>query len=121
MIWLQGALSLMVWLAAGWWLGRRSLWMSGPLSRLGRSARMALGSVGILLSGAIMVGGGVLVIQSGGIRSGSLTAWGWAATTALGSVFVGLQAIGAGAVFSMLGMKETARTAHPSNHEEGPS
>lgn len=120
MIWLQGGASLVLWLAAGAWLSRRSLWERGALSRLGRQSRVLLGSFGFIFAGLILMVGGWLIATNGGVKDGALLPWAWAASTVLGLVFVSLQSLGAGAMLSLLAAKETARRLPPSNPPAGP-
>lgn len=118
MIWGQAAVSFLVWVGYGFWLRGRSELLRARIIGLGRPKRVLLGSIGLLASIAVLLGGLYLVVLVGGVQAGALTPWSWPLVTLLGLGFVHMQVLGATAMITLVQDEETARLALASESKE---
>lgn len=116
MLWQQGAVCFLVWIAYGVWLRRRSDSLRASLGAWSRPAKVAMASVGFLASIAILFGGLAAIDAAGGLQDGRLTIWAWITTAVLGLGFVHVQVLAAGAMVTIVQDQEAARKAGASNN-----
>jgi len=109
MIWLQGSASLLLWLAYGFWLWRRACALSGS-TRICRSSQATKGALFLICGALMLVVGMWAVLRLGGFGSDGMTAFGWLGVSALGLVFVHMQAAAASV---LIGLAESAVTKAP--------
>lgn len=102
MIWTQGFLSMIVWLAYGWMMRRGQDRLRRKLWNQPQKLLMFGGSFGFILSGMVLLGGlwGVAALRWW--TSSGLTPLGWAAVTVVGCLFVHIQVIAAGCMITMI-------------------
>jgi uncharacterized protein YacL len=102
MIWAQGGVCFLIWIAYGWVLRKRSDRLRKRLFAMERRTKVLLGSAGLLLGLVVLVAGMLLIAAGGGIQDGVLTWWAWIGVTAVGLVFIQFQVLGAAAMISLV-------------------
>lgn len=100
MLWIQSGICAIFWVIFGLWgarqAGNRAL------------ARRPWAGVGLMVLGAFVMFGGMLLLASrGGMESGRLTGLGWVSVGVLGSIFTALQGFGSVWVLRSVAGSET--------------
>lgn len=121
MLWLQAGLCFALWLGYGWFLRRRSERIMALVSRQSRTRRIAMGSLGIIASGAALLAALAGVAASEGIVDGMLRPWAWLAVSIVGLAFVHGQVLCAAALFSLAVGTEPGTHAQASTSTENSS
>lgn len=93
MLWAQGSVSLLLWIAYGAVLARKSPLARERLSNLGRGFRGCAGAGLLLLAVVILFAGLYGIGQMGGFVKDAMTPIGWLFVTFLGLFFVHLQSV----------------------------
>lgn len=118
MVWTQGLVCFIGWLAFGWWLRLRSNRLKMLVTNQSRKARTLLASVGIIASGLFLIAGLALVTALGGMTRNGLTGLGWIGVFVVGLVFIAGQVVSAGAMVSLFRPEVTSESHQPSEPVE---
>lgn len=87
MIWAQGSLCLVLWIAFGYWSSRKAWSADLPKKPWSGIGLMVLGAV-------VMFTGMAALVSMGGMRNGVLTPMGWIGSGFFGLIFIGAQSYG---------------------------
>lgn len=109
MIWAQGAVCFLAWVGYGIWLRGRSERLRARLGSLPRSSKVMLGSLGILGSAVVLLGGLWGLAALGGVADDRLAIWAWPVVALLGLFFVHMQVLGAAAMILLVQQEVTER------------
>ena len=122
MIWLQGALSFLVWIGYGVFQSRRSEKIRAQVGAIPRSTRGLLGAALFFVGAMVLLGGLFLVLRGGGFTASGMTAWAWLVVTVLGFAFVHAQTLGMAMLVSLVHENVTkARDSASMNRSSGDS
>jgi hypothetical protein len=91
-----------VWLGFGIYLRQKQKLMLQWISQFSKFRRMLLGSIGLLLMGALLLLGMVLIADFGGYQNGKMQLWGWLFITLLGCSFVFVQVMSALSILTIV-------------------
>lgn len=127
MIWTQGAICFIFWIALGWGMRRKNEVIYARMKGLSRRVRVLIGSVGLIGAMILLTGGLALIGMNGGVQRGQLVPWAWVLVTLLGSGFVVAQVLGAAAMItaveeeqSLLRAQSSAKKAAPNEDQTDP-
>ncbi len=84
-----------------------------------RKQRVLYGSVGMIGSLVVLLGGLVLIGNFGGLNKDGLTLWAWPLAAMLGLLFVHMQVLGAASMITLVQDEETARRFAASEEHRG--
>lgn len=116
MIWLQGGICFVFWIAFGLLIRRHSDRVRDRMANRSRGVRVALGSVVLLGSAALLFLGLYGIYALGGLVNGQLTLWAVPLVLVFGLVFIYLQILAAAAMITLIqGEQETIQTLPASN------
>lgn len=118
MIWAQGGICFLAWLAYGVAMRRRSERLRTSLRTLSRPRMVLLSSACFVGSIVGLLAGLYLLSSWGGIEQGILVWWAWVAVAAIGIGFVHLQVLGAAALVTMVQQDETDKARIASERQE---
>lgn len=111
MIWVQGAICLLLWVGFGYWLSRKAM--------VANLAKKPWAGIGLMVLGALVMFSGMFVMaEFGGMVDGRLTALGWVTAAVLGMVFCGAQSYGAVWVLRSVIGEETRDNGGASKNED---
>ena len=102
MIWIQGGLSFLAWIAAGYTLNRRGELLQARAVQLSRAHRAILGGALFVVPALVLIGGLALLLQSGGFTANGLTVPAWLVVTLLGLTFVCCQMLGMAMLLTLM-------------------
>lgn len=114
MIWQQGAVCFLLWIAYGWWMRNRSAELRARMAAMPRRGRVLYGSVGLVGAAVALIVGLFGLAAAGGLGEEGLTLWAWPLVALLGLGFVHMQLMGAAALITLVQDEETARAARAS-------
>ncbi len=118
MIWAQGAVCFVVWVAYGLLLRRRATRWAAGLSGAPRGLLVFLASGGLIVPAGLLLGALYLIGRSGGLQDGAMTPWAMVLVTLLGVAFVHCQTASALAMALLVSRPETGKRARPSQSSE---
>ena len=124
MIWLQGGICFVFWIAFGLLIRRHSDRLRDRMASQSRGVRVALGSVVLLGSAALLFGGLYAIYALGGLVNGQLTLWAVPCVLIFGLFFIYMQILAAAAMITLVQAdQETiqARTASNDNSSSSDS
>ena len=107
-LWIQGLASFCLWLAAGYVQARRAPAERVRLAGLGRSARVALGPVLMVVGAAFMLGALWFTALDHGLTTNGLAVWAWILITGAGTTFILAQSMAALMMISLASETEPA-------------
>ncbi|HTQ10636.1 MAG TPA: hypothetical protein VMI31_11230 [Fimbriimonadaceae bacterium] len=102
MLWLEGGLSFLLWIAYGVIQSRRSDAIRRQVGRMSRGSRAVLGASLFLVGAMVLIGGLGIVLQAGGFASAGMTPIAWTVVTVLGLGFVHAQTLGTAMLVSLV-------------------
>lgn len=101
-IWWQAFAGMVLWIGLGVVMQRRSDWIRAQLRSWPKGRLMFFGSVGFLLSGALLFGALVGIAQAGWWTQNGLTWLGWLVMALAGAGFVALQVLAAASMLTIV-------------------
>jgi hypothetical protein len=101
-IWIQGAVSFLLWIGYGIFQSRRSHLIREQVGRMGRAQRGITGSMLFLVGAMVLIGGLAIVMQQGGFTSSGMTPVAWLTVSLLGLAFVHAQTMGMAMLVSLV-------------------
>ncbi|MFM9874468.1 MAG: hypothetical protein ACKVQS_13515 [Fimbriimonadaceae bacterium] len=111
MIWVQGAICMVLWVGFGFWSSRKAL--------LANLEKKPWAGIGLMILGAsFMFGGMATMAMNGGMVDGKLTGLGWVSAAVLGMIFCGAQSYGAVWVLRSVIGSETRDNTDTSKNED---
>ena len=93
-IWIQGGVSFLLWIAYGVIQSRRSYLIRKQVESINPTRRGILGASLFLVGAMVLIGGLAIILQNGGFTPGGLTPLAWLAATTLGLAFVDRKSVG---------------------------
>lgn len=121
MIWWQGAISFLLWLAYGAYQSRRSAAIRKQVAAMSRTARGVLGAALFLVGAMVLIGGLAIILHLGGFGESGMTGGAWPAVTLLGLAFVHAQTMGTAMLVTLVQENVTKSRAGASFHSGDPS
>jgi len=116
MIWLQGGICFVFWIAFGLFIRRHSDRVRDRMAIQSRGVRVALGSVVLLASALLLFAGLYAIYALGGLVDGQLALWAVPCVLVFGIVFIYLQILAAAAMITLVqAEQETIQQRSASN------
>jgi hypothetical protein len=101
-IWIQGGVSFLLWIAYGVIQSRRSHLIRKQVESISPTRRGILGASLFLVGAMVLIGGLAIILQNGGFTPGGLTPLAWLGATTLGLAFVHAQTMGMAMLVSLI-------------------
>ena len=119
MMLLQSFAAFGLWIAYGLWMRSQQDRLRIKLQSSSRRHRVLLGSAGFIVSMIVLLGGLAAISALGGTTKEGLKAWAWVAVVVVGSIFIHLQVLGAGAMITLIQDGQPPADPRASDSAEG--
>lgn len=113
----QVGIAFALWVCYGVYLRKHSDALRTKIGGYSRGMKVAFGSVGFLVSAAVMLGALVVISRNGGLHNGQLVIWAWLLMVVAGIIFVHLQVMAAASMIMMVLEGETRSPGQASKNQ----